>query len=134
MPFQWKEPEIRRENSIKEILDSKGDGDIVRLKAKVLQKSETTSLFPCYEKGSQLVRCSSCRFERCHSDFLWEKNISKVSVNNSYCFYEMVVNSFYKKHLNSNKGSNIITCDDLVVPEEFKEIIAEHMATNEGHS
>ena len=61
---------------------------------------------------------------------LWEENISKVSVNKSYCFYEMVVNSFNKKHLNSNNGSSIITCDDLVVPEEVKDI-AEQMATNE---
>ena len=54
LALQWKEPEIHRENSIKEILDSKRDGDIVRLKMKVLQKSETNQcIFLCYERGSK---------------------------------------------------------------------------------
>ena len=129
LAFQWKEPEIRCENSIKEILDSKGDGDIVRLKAKVLQKSETTSVYSRVMK-KDLSKCNVVVADLIGAIIitLWEEN--KVSVNNSYCIYEMVVNSFNKKHLNSNKGSSIITCDDLVVPEEVKNI-TEHMATNE---
>ena len=101
MAFQWKEPEIRRENSIKEILESKGDGDIVRLKA----KSDVTSVYPRVIK-KDLSKCDVVVADLSGVIVitLWEENISKVSVNKSYCFFEMVVNSFNKKHLNSNKA------------------------------
>ena len=46
------------------------------------------------------------------------------------CFYEMAVNSFNRKHLNSNKGGSIIRCDNLLVPEQLRDI-AEQMGTNE---
>ena len=86
--------EIRRVNSIKEILDSIGVGDIVRLKAKVLQKSQTTSVY------SRVMKKDLSKCDVVVADLgvamvitLWEENISKVSVDNSCCFYEMVVNS-----------------------------------------
>lgn len=134
LAFQWKKPEIRCENAIKEILDSKGDGDIVRLKAKVLEKSETTSVYSRVMK-KDLSKCDVVVADLSGAMVitLWEENISKVSVDNSYCFYEMVVNSFNRKHLNSNKGSTISTCDDVVVSEETRGM-AEQLATDEKSS
>lgn len=123
LAYQWKEPERRCENYIKEILESKGDGDIVRLKAKVLKKSESTTVYSRLMKRD-LKKCDLVVAD-CSGAMeitLWEEYIDQVTVDSSYCFYEMVVNSFNRKQLNSNRASMISKCDDVVISEEVSDM------------
>ena len=134
LAYQWKEPERRCENYIKEILDSKGDSDIVRLKAKVLKKSEATTVYSRLMKRD-LKKCDLVVAD-CSGAMeinLWEEYIDQVTVDSSYCFYEMVVNSFNRKQLNSNRASMISKCDDVVISEEVSDM-AGRIGSDEGGS
>ena len=123
LSFQWKKPEGCCEMSIKEILDKKSDGDVVTLKAKVLQNLEVSSIYSCDlvlgdNTGAIFIT-------------VWEENIDKVNVNDSYCFHLVTVNSFHRKQLNSNRASTISNCDDVATLEKVSDI-AKGLASSES--
>ena len=64
---------------------------------------------------------------------VWEENINKVNVDNSYCFHLVTVNSFYRKQLNCNRASTISKCDDVVTSEKVSDM-AKGLATNDVSS
>ena len=132
--FQWKEPEGCCELSIKEILDKKSDEDVVTLKAKVLQKLEVSSIYSRVMK-KDLSKCDLVLADNTGAIVIsvWEENIAKVSVDNSYCFHLVTVNSFHRKQLNSNRVSAISKCDDVVTSEKVSDI-AKGLATNDVSS
>ena len=64
---------------------------------------------------------------------MWEENIDKVNVDNSYCFHLVTVNSFHRKQLNSNRASTISKCDDVVTSEKVSDN-AKGLVTNDVSS
>lgn len=120
--------------SIKEILDKKSDGDVVTLKAKVLQKLEVSSIYSRVMK-KDLNKCDQVLGDNTSAIVItvWEENIDKVNVDNSYCFHLVTVNSFHRKQLNSNRASTISKCDDVVTSEKVSDN-AKGLVTNDVSS
>lgn len=120
--------------SIKEILDKKSDGDVVTLKAKVLQKLEVSSIYSRVMK-KDLNKCDLVLGDNTSAIVItvWEENIDKVNVDNSYCFHLVTVNSFHRKQLNSNRASTISKCDDVVTSEKVSDN-AKGLVTNDVSS
>jgi len=90
--------------SIKEILDKKSDRDVVTLKAKVLQNLEVSSIYSRIMK-KDLNTCDLVLGDNTGAIVItvWEENIDKVNVNDSYYFHLVTVNSFQRKQLTSNQ-------------------------------
>lgn len=120
--------------SIKEILDKKSDGDVVTLKAKVSQKLEVSSIYSRVMK-KDLNKCDLVLGDNTSAIVItvWEENIDKVNVDNSYCFHLVTVNSFHRKQLNSNRASTISKCDDVVTSEKVSDN-AKGLVTNDVSS
>ena len=120
LSFQWRQPTNSQSSqtcTIKEILDTKGNGDLVAIKAKVLSKSESVY---SHFMNKQLNKCDVVVADAIAAITvtLWEMQIDQVSTENSFYFQALKVNYYNTKHLNSNKSTKIDTCDDVALSKE----------------
>ena len=119
LPFQWKERAQSSQGTIKEILENKGNGEVVALKSKVLSKSEVSSVHSHVMK-KELPKCDVIVADASGgiTVILWKSLIEQVFVDCSFYFQGLKVNCFNKKQLSSTKCTKIDKCDDTAVSLE----------------
>ena len=119
LPFQWKQWEQSSQGTVKEILENKSNGKVVALKAKVLSKSEVSSIHSHMMK-KELSKCDIIVADGSGAIIvtLWENQIEQVFVDRSFYFQGLKVNCFNKKQLSSTKSTKIDICDDIAVSLE----------------
>ena len=119
LPFQWKQRAQCSQGTIKEILEKKSIGEVVAVKAKVLSKSDVSSVYS-HAMKKELSKCDVIVADSTGAITvtLWENQIEQVSVDGSYYFQGLKVNCFNKKQLNSTKCTTIEICDDIAVSLE----------------
>ena len=115
LPFQWKQWEQSSQGTVKEILENKSNGEVVALKAKVLSKSEVSSVHSHMMK-KELSKCNIIVADGSGAITvtIWENQIEQVFVDRSFYFQGLKVNCFNKKQLSSTKSTKIDICDDRI--------------------
>ena len=119
LPFQWKQWEQSLQGTMKEILENKSNGEVVALKAKVLSKSEVSSVHSHMMK-KELSKCDVIVADASGAITvtLWENQIEQVFVDRFFYFQGLKVNCFNKKQLSSTRRTKIDICDDIAVSLE----------------
>ena len=121
LSFPWKD-QSSEEATIKNIMDSGKEGEMMSLRCKVLSKSESQIVFSHAFKRD-LKKCQLVVADQTGAIpiTIWEDMISQVDKDKSYIFSNLKVSFYRFKYLNAVKASKVQEISDtsITVSEEI---------------
>ena len=119
LAFQWKTSNTdESDTSVTQLLQSAPNGQSVGLKAKVLFKGDTETVYSKHAKKDP-AKCDLVVADTTGAITvtLWESQIAEVEPNGCYHFRELKLNCYNKKYLGSSTKTMIEKCDDIDIPD-----------------
>ena len=133
LAFPWKDvpKETSNETTIKDILNETGEGQFVSVKAKVMFKGESETVFSTAQnknlKKSDIVIAD-------HTGAIpltvWEEAVTTTETDHSYLFSKVRVSFFKRKYLNATKNSVFVPCKDEIQLTQETINYVEHLKPN----
>lgn len=119
LAFQWKTSNTDESDiTVTQLLQSAPNGQSVGLKAKVLFKGDTETVYSKHTKKN-LAKCDLVVADTTGSITvtLWENKIAEVEPHCCYHFKELKLNCYNKKYLGSSTKTMIEKCETIDIPE-----------------
>ena len=127
LSFPWKD-QCSAEATVKDIMDSGKEGEMISLTCKGMSKSETQSVFS-HALKKDLEKCQLVIVDQTGAIpiTIWEEMISQVEKDKSYIFSDVKVSFYRVKYLNEVKASKIVEISEssILVSEEICKVAAE---------
>lgn len=102
-------------SSVHDVLSSKANGELVEIKAKVMTKSKTESVFsPTMQKSLKKADLLVADSSSAIGVTVWEDNIDKIEENASYLFRNLRISFFNRTYLNATKNTEFQVLDENI--------------------